>query len=132
MFSIALVLELLIVAVLKLAYLVAWGLLIASLALAVFSTWKADLRNSFLLWLSSVPLFIVLWSVPHLHYYFTYGIRSKTVSYSVSGHWLAILTIGIAVFLRGKAKWPPILAATLAYVLVSVASRSVFSPGSGW
>jgi hypothetical protein len=116
MFSMALMFGML-----KALYVIACALLVASIVMALVSGWKGRLRNAFLLWLSSMPLFVVLWSIPRLSYYVEYGIHSKTVTYTISAHWLALLTVLIAAFVRGPAKWLPITAALLAFALISAA-----------
>lgn len=103
------------------AYLIGWALLGANVILAILSMRRSDLGNAFLLWISSVPLFIVLWSIPRLHHYIGYGIHSKAAAYASAGHWLSALAAVTAVFIRGSSKWPALIAALLAFALVSLA-----------
>ncbi|HVG27675.1 MAG TPA: hypothetical protein VM865_08730 [Acidobacteriaceae bacterium] len=104
------------------AYLLACVLLAATAVMAGLSTYRAELRNAFLLWISSLLLFFVLWAVPRLQHYVNYGVRSKTVIYTSSGHWLAVLAIACAAMVRGKAKWLPIAAGVLGFAVISLIS----------
>jgi hypothetical protein len=105
------------------SFLFACALEAITVVLAVVKLWKRDARNGFLLFVTATALFISLWSLPKLEYYVGYGIRSKVLLYRQTVPWILVAAVIPSVFVRGKAKWPPLVAVTIVGVLLFFLSR---------
>jgi len=89
-----------------------------TVALAIKSFAKRDVWNGFLLFAASMPLFIGAWAMPKLSYYVAYGIQTKVQAYRQTVPWILAAAAIPCLFVRGRAKWPPLLATAIITILL--------------